>query len=156
MSFFLKPLAYLSASALSVLGLLSTKSKTARYYFHLSLYVGALGFCSFLGVLYGIFGTILGQVSPGSREKSPILPPVHVLTCVVFFPATQHQLLDREIILLRLLPVDWYPTGRGRRGALDVAAQGQEWQSSERRIDWKPPKVDWKCWQAVRGPWIAD
>ncbi len=64
MSFLLRPLAVLSASALSLLGIMSTKSQKARYFFNLTLYLSALGFCSFLGVLYGIFGTILGQVRP--------------------------------------------------------------------------------------------
>ena len=75
MSFLLRPLAIISASALSLLGLVSTRSKKARYYFHLTLYFSTMGLCSILGVVYSIALSLVGQVSidtPSrvSRQKS--------------------------------------------------------------------------------------
>ena len=61
MSFLLKPLAFISASAISLLGLVSTRSKKARYYFHLTLYFSTMGLCSVLGVVYSIALSLVGQ-----------------------------------------------------------------------------------------------
>jgi hypothetical protein len=58
-----KPLAYVSATALSVLGVISTRSRKARYYLHLTLYLGTMGFCSILGVVYSLALSLVGQVS---------------------------------------------------------------------------------------------
>jgi hypothetical protein len=69
MSFLLKPLAFISASAISLLGLVSTRSKKARYYFHLTLYFSTMGLCSVLGVVYSIALSLVGQVSRGPQVK---------------------------------------------------------------------------------------
>lgn len=58
----LKPLAIISASTLSLLGVLSAKSRKARYWLHLTLYLGTMGFCSMLGVIYSISLSLVGQV----------------------------------------------------------------------------------------------
>lgn len=64
MSFLLRPLAIVSGAAISLLGLVSTRSKKARYYFHLTLYFSTMGLCSILGVVYSIALSLVGQVSP--------------------------------------------------------------------------------------------
>lgn len=59
----LKPFALLSTIALSTLGVLSRKSRRARYAYHLTLYAGTLGFMSVAGVFISLVATVVGQVS---------------------------------------------------------------------------------------------
>jgi lysophosphatidate acyltransferase len=90
MSFLLKPLAFISASAISLLGLVSTRSKKARYYFHLTLYFSTMGVCSVLGVVYSIALSLVGQVSWGGaadhcaafvlKPELPISPSLPLLS----------------------------------------------------------------------------
>lgn len=61
MSNFFKPLAYISAAAVSLLGLVSTRSRKARYYLNLTLYLSTLGLCSVLGVVYSLTLSLVGQ-----------------------------------------------------------------------------------------------
>lgn len=59
--FILKPLTYLTTAAVSFLGIMSTTSQKARYYFHLGIYVTTLATCSVLGVVYSLLLTVVGQ-----------------------------------------------------------------------------------------------
>lgn len=70
-----KPLAYLTTTSLGVLTLLTgtltaishsttASLRKARFVIHLGCYVGALAVCSWLGVVYSVLLTIVGQVRP--------------------------------------------------------------------------------------------
>lgn len=61
MSSIFKPLAYIATAAFSLLGVMSSRSQKARYYFNLSLYVGSLATCSILGVIYSLTMSLIGQ-----------------------------------------------------------------------------------------------
>jgi hypothetical protein len=61
----LKPLALASTVALSTLGLLGRKYQKARFIFHLTFYVSALGAVSVWGVVVSLLATLAGQVSDG-------------------------------------------------------------------------------------------
>lgn len=63
LSSFLKPVVFISAAAVSLLGIVTFQSRKARYYVHLTLYLSALGFCSILGVVYSLTLSLVGQVS---------------------------------------------------------------------------------------------
>lgn len=63
MSWLFKPVAAVSAIAVSTLGLLSTKYQKARFYFNLGLYSGTLGIWSIWGVVVSILATAVGHVS---------------------------------------------------------------------------------------------
>jgi lysophosphatidate acyltransferase len=81
MSFLLKPLAFISASAISLLGLVSTRSKKARYYFHLTLYFSTMGLCSVLGVIYSIALSLVGQVRYSHHGISRNVELIMVASC---------------------------------------------------------------------------
>jgi lysophosphatidate acyltransferase len=59
----LRPIAAVSAIAVSTLGLLSTRYQKARFYLNLGLYSGTLGVWSVWGVVVSILATAVGQVS---------------------------------------------------------------------------------------------
>jgi len=61
LSWVFKPLAVVSALAFTTLGLLSRKSRRARLYFHVTLYVGGLGLASLWGVVVTIVATAAGK-----------------------------------------------------------------------------------------------
>lgn len=58
----LRPLAIITAPVLALAGVMSFKFARIRYWFNLGVYLSALGFCSLLGVFYGVFGSLVGQV----------------------------------------------------------------------------------------------
>jgi lysophosphatidate acyltransferase len=65
-----KPVAAVSAIAVTTLGLLSTKYEKARFYLNLGLYSGTLGVWSVWGVVVSILATAVGHVScPAPRWR---------------------------------------------------------------------------------------
>jgi hypothetical protein len=58
----LRPVGIASAAILSALGLLSRKSRRARFAYHLTLYAGTLGIMSVWGVVVSVAATLIGQV----------------------------------------------------------------------------------------------
>jgi lysophosphatidate acyltransferase len=62
-----KPVAAVSAIAVTTLGLLSTKYEKARFYLNLGLYSGTLGVWSVWGVVVSILATAVGHVSCPAR-----------------------------------------------------------------------------------------
>ncbi|EIW73132.1 hypothetical protein TREMEDRAFT_67225 [Tremella mesenterica DSM 1558] len=57
----IKPLAAATAIVFSTLGVLSRRYQRARFYFHLSIYIGTLGLLSAWGVVISLFAPLIGQ-----------------------------------------------------------------------------------------------
>ena len=69
LSTILKPLGIASTLALSTLGLISRKSRRARFIYHLTLYAGTLGIMSVWGVVVSVAATLIGQVLSATSSQ---------------------------------------------------------------------------------------